>query len=95
MEEPGFGTSYRVHVDAKRRPALPAAVLAAAGLADSRELVVRVDGLGRLVLEDPTILLAEFQSAVTRGKAAAGFKGSLAGDLVADRAADGDTARSA
>lgn len=93
MAKLGFGTSYRVRVDAKRRPTLPAAVLATAGLADSRELVVRADGPGRLVLEDPTILLAEFQSAVARGKAAAGFQGSLAEDLVADRAADGDTAR--
>ena len=93
MEMVGFSTSYRVHVDAKRRPTLPAAVLAAAGVSGSRELVVRADGLGRIVLEDPAILLAEFQSAVARGKAAAGFQGSLAEDLAADRAAEEDTAR--
>jgi bifunctional DNA-binding transcriptional regulator/antitoxin component of YhaV-PrlF toxin-antitoxin module len=91
METTGSSAGYRVRVDAKRRPTLPAAVLAAAGVTDSRELVVRADGPGRLVLEDPAILLAEFQAAVARGKAAVGFVGSLAEDLGADRAADADT----
>jgi len=84
----GIAGGYRVRVDAKRRPTLPAAVMDAAGLAGSHELVVRADGPGRIVMEDPTVLLAEFQSAVARGKAASGFHGSLAEDLAADRAAD-------
>ena len=62
------GSWWRVQVDAKRRPTLPAAVIEAAGLPGSRELVVRADGPGRTVLEDPAVLLAEFQSAVARGK---------------------------
>lgn len=83
-------TAYRVHVDAKRRPTLPAAVLTDAGLSASRDLVVRADGRGRIILEDPTVLLSEFQTAVARGKNAAGFVGSLVSDLVADRAVDAE-----
>ena len=88
MSTVGISGGYRVRVDAKRRPTLPAAVIEAAGLSDSHELVVHTDGPGRIVLEDPAVLLAEFQSAVARGKAATGFHGSLAEDLAADRAAD-------
>jgi len=87
----GVSGGYRVRVDAKRRPTLPAAVIEAAGLVGSRELVVHADGPGRIVMEDPAVLLAEFQSAVARGKAAAGFHGSLAEDLADDRAADPST----
>ena len=81
-------TSYRLPLDAKRRPTLPAALLAEAGIDATHELVARADGPGRVVLEDPLSVLAAFQAAVVEGKRLHGFEGSLADDLLADRAAD-------
>lgn len=81
-------SSYRLPLDGKRRPTLPAALLAEAGIDATHELVARVDGPGRVVLEDPLSVLAAFQSRVVKGKQARGFEGSLADDLLADREAD-------
>ncbi len=81
-------SSYRLPLDAKRRPTLPAALLAEAGIDATHELVARADGPGRVVLEDPLSVLAAFQAAVAGGKQLRGFEGSLAEDLLADRAAD-------
>jgi hypothetical protein len=80
--------SFRVGLDAKRRPTLPAALLREAHIDPSHDLIARADGEGRIVLEDPVTLLASFQSAVLAGKAERGETGSLADDLLADRAAD-------
>lgn len=82
------GHSYRIRLDAKRRPTLPHAVLLEAGVDASRELVARADGKGRLVLEDPAVLLSEFQARVARGRAEKGSTGSLADELIAERAAE-------
>ncbi len=82
------GSSYRLPLDAKRRPTLPAALLAEAGIDATHELVARADGPGRLVLEDPLSVLAAFQGRVVEGKQARGFEGLLADDLLADREAD-------
>lgn len=81
-------TGYRVRVDGKRRPTLPAALLAEAGIDVTHDLVAHADGLGRIVLEDPLALLAAFQDDVLAGKGAHGTDGSLVADLLADRAAD-------
>jgi hypothetical protein len=75
-------------VDDKRRPTLPAALVREAGVEGVRELVARVDGPGRIVLEDPATLLSAFQAKVARGRAEAEAGVSLADQLDADRAAD-------
>jgi len=80
--------SYRVRVDTKRRPTLPSALLAEAGIDATHELVAHVDGRGRIVLEDPLVVLAAFQDSVARGMREAGQSGSLVEELLADRAAD-------
>ncbi len=82
---------YRVHLDGKRRPTLPAALLADAGLSSTRELVARTDGTGRVILEDPLAMLARFQRAVAAHKHNHGMTTSLVDDLIADRAADPST----
>jgi hypothetical protein len=84
----GFTVGYRVQVDAKRRPTLPAALLAEARIDPSHELVARADGLGRIVLEDPLAVLASFQADVLAGKSRLGNQGSVVEELLADRAAD-------
>lgn len=88
MSTMGFSPAYRVHVDAKRRPTLPAALLAEAGIDATHELVARADGHGRIVLEDPLEILAAFQNSVADGMRDLGTTGSLVDDLLADRAAD-------
>ncbi len=84
----GFSNGYRVHVDAKRRPTLPAALLAEANIDPSHDLVAHADGLGRIVLEDPLAVLAAFQDDVLAGKAEQGIDTCLVEDLLADRVAD-------
>jgi hypothetical protein len=92
MDTVGFSTGYRVHVDSKRRPTLPAALLAEAKIDASHDLVAHADGLGRIVLEDPLAVLAVFQDDVLAGKAEQGNDTSLVADLLADRAADSSAA---
>jgi bifunctional DNA-binding transcriptional regulator/antitoxin component of YhaV-PrlF toxin-antitoxin module len=87
----GYSTGYRVRVDAKRRPTLPAALLAEAGIDTTHELIARSDGRGRIVLEDPLEVLAAFQNSVAEGMREVGESGSLVDDLLADRAADAST----
>ena len=58
-------TSYLVRLDGRRPPTLPSALLEEAGImAGSQELVARVDGPGRVILEDPTALLQALQKSV-------------------------------
>lgn len=83
-----FTAGYRLHLDAKRRPTLPPALLDEAGIDPTHELVAHADGRGRVVLEDPMIVLSAFQAAVTDGLRQHGQVGSLVDDLLADRAAD-------
>jgi bifunctional DNA-binding transcriptional regulator/antitoxin component of YhaV-PrlF toxin-antitoxin module len=87
-ESPHPIRSFNVSVDDKRRPTLPAALVREAGVEGVRELVARVDGPGRIVLEDPATLLAAFQAKVAQGRAGAGGGVSMADRLAADRAAD-------
>lgn len=74
--------------DAKRRPTLPSALLEEAGIDTSHEVVARVDGPGRVVLEDPLVLLAAFQAEVANELAATGYQGDLSDELIAERAAE-------
>ena len=80
--------TFRVRLDGKRRPTLPAELLRIAHLESARELVAYADGVGRIVLEDPAAGLASFQALVRSGLADTGFEGDLAEDLLADRASD-------
>jgi hypothetical protein len=88
MKTVGFGTGYRVRVDGKRRPTLPAALFAEAGIDPTHELIAHTDGEGRITLEDPMVVLAGFQAAVAAGLHETPEMGSLVEDLLEDRAAD-------
>ena len=82
-------TSYPVRLDERRRPTLPTALLQEAGIsADVHELVARVDGPGRLVLEDPSTLLLNLQKNVAKSKIELGIHGSLVDQLLDDRMND-------
>lgn len=88
MSAVSMSPGYRVRIDAKRRPTLPAALLDEAQIDATHELVAHADGLGRIVLEDPLAVLAAFQDDVLAGKTAMGNDTSLVSDLLADRAGD-------
>lgn len=80
---------FRIRLDERRRPTLPPALLEQAGIAtDAHDLVARVDGPGRVVLEDPAALLAALQNKVRAGKLANGIDGDLAELLLAERATE-------
>ena len=83
-------TSYRLVLDAKRRPTLPAQLLRDAELPEAKELVARVVGPGRIVLEDPKAALGRLQAAVAEGKRAKGFDASLESALLESRAEDAE-----
>lgn len=78
----------RLRLDGKRRPTLPQSLLDAAGVGPGQDLVARVEGPGRIVLEGAATVLAGLQAAVRSGKETHGSTGSLADKLLADRAAD-------
>ena len=80
--------TYRIRLDGKRRPTLPGALLRLANLEGTRELIAHAEGVGRIVLEDPAVALAEFQAVVAAGTRATGFGGDLAEDLLEDRRRD-------
>jgi bifunctional DNA-binding transcriptional regulator/antitoxin component of YhaV-PrlF toxin-antitoxin module len=82
-------TGHRLRFDAKRRPTLPSALLEEAGIDTSHEVVAYVDGPGRIVLEDPLVLLAAFQAEVAKELAETGYQGDLSHELIAERATDG------
>lgn len=91
MNEPSLFhvTSYPVRLDGRRRPTLPSALLEEAGIkAGSQELVARVDGPGRVVLEDPTALLSTLQKSVAARKHERHIRGSLVDRLLEDRRDD-------
>ena len=83
-----FATGYRLRFDAKRRPTFPSSLLEDAGIDPSHEVVAHVEGPGRVVLEDPLVLLAAFQAEVARELEETGYTGDLADELIADRAAE-------
>ena len=91
MSEPllSFATSYPVRLDDRRRPTLPSALLEEAGIAAGpRELIARVEGPGRVVLEDPIALLAALQKTVTASKLERKIRGSLVDHLLDERKND-------
>lgn len=82
-------TSYRVRLDSRRRPTLPTALLAAAGIDDAgAELIARVEGPGRVVLEDPLALLREVQATIAAEMAERHDTCDLAMELIAQRQLD-------
>ncbi|WP_459642073.1 hypothetical protein [Kineococcus sp. NUM-3379] len=54
-------TTYPVRLDAKRRPTLPAELLAEAGVSPESELVASTDGAGRIVVETREALVARIR----------------------------------
>lgn len=91
MNEPllSLVTSYPVRLDDRRRPTLPSALLEEAGItAGTHELVARVEGPGRVVLEDPIALLADLQKSVAEIKRKRNVRGSLVDHLLEDRRND-------
>ena len=84
-----FATSYPVRLDNRRRPTLPSALLEEAGIMlGSQELVARVDGPGRVVLEDPAALLAALQETIAVNKRTRKIRGPLVDHLLHDRRED-------
>ena len=82
-------TSSLVRLASRRRPTLPSALLEEAGImAGSQELGARVDGPGRVVLEDPTALLGALQKSVAANKSERRLQGSLVDRLLEDRRDD-------
>ena len=90
MTSPAVGlNTYKVHLDERRRPTLPPALLAEAGIAPgAHEMQAWVDSRGRLVLEDPLALLSSLQDEVADGKARMSVGGELVDHLLAERASD-------
>lgn len=81
--------SYRVHLDDRRRPTLPAALLLEAGIdANIQELVARSDGPGRMILEDPLAQLLALQDAVAMEMSGRSDTRDVALDLIQERRAD-------
>ena len=80
--------TFRVKVDAKRRPTLPQSLLDAAGVGGGQDLIAHLETPGRIVLEGPATVLARLQAAVRAGKDERGVTASLADELLAERAAD-------
>lgn len=80
--------TFRVKVDAKRRPTLPQSLLDAAGVGDGQDLIAHLEAPGRIVLEGPATVLARLQAAVRAGKDERGITASLADELLAERATD-------
>jgi hypothetical protein len=84
-----FGASYRVRLDSRRRPTLPTALLDEAGIDDDgTELIARVEGPGRIILEDPLSLLREVQATIAAEMAASHDTTDLAMELIAERRLD-------
>lgn len=83
------GFSVNGYFRGRRRPTLPSALLEEAGIAmGPRDIVARVDGPGRVVLEDPTTLLADLQKSVATSKLEKKIRGSLVNRLLKDRQND-------
>ncbi len=59
-----------------------------AGIDTSHEVVAHVDGPGRVVLEDPLVLLTAFQAEVLKELEENGYTGDLCDELIAERAAE-------
>ena len=81
-----FETSYRVRLDSRRRPTLPSALLDEAGIDDEGvELIARAEGPGRIVLENPLLLLREVQAAIAVEMVDNSDTTDLAMELIAER----------
>lgn len=85
MESP---VSFRLRLDEKRRPTLPQSLLDAASVGPGQDLVARLEGPGRIVLEGTAVVLAGLQAAIRSGRESRGSTRPLADALLADRAAD-------
>ena len=82
-------TSFVVHLDSRRRPALPLGLLAAAGIpASTTGLLAYTDRRGRIILEDPISALDALNILVMEDMGDHGFAGTLEDDLYAERASD-------
>lgn len=84
-----FTTTYPIKLDHRRRPTLPIALLEEAGIsAGGYELIARVEGPGRVVLEDPRASLAALQEDLAAKKRSRNITGSLVDRLLEDRQND-------
>ena len=79
---------WPVALDAKRRPTLPVALLAEAGIAAGEPLVARAGGDGVIVLETRAALRRRLQERYAEGRRRTGRSGSPVEELLAERAAD-------
>lgn len=82
---------YVLRLDAKRRPTLPAALLAEAALKPDSELIARADGAGRIVLETAEAVKRRVRDRAVAGRARTGRTESAVDSLLVDRATDRST----
>lgn len=86
--QPVEGASWEVALDSRRRPTLPAELLAAAHVAPDERLVARPDGDGRIVLETRAAIRTRIRARFKEERAREGRKGSAVEELLAERRRD-------
>lgn len=80
--------SWEVALDSRRRPTLPAELLAAASVHPDDRLIARADGEGRIVLETRAALRSRVRARAQEVRAHEGGKGSAVDELLAERRRD-------
>lgn len=75
-------------MDSRRRPTLPAELLAAASVHPDDRLVARADGEGRIVLETRAALRSRVRARAQEERAHEGGKASAVDELLAQRRRD-------
>lgn len=81
--------AFRLNLDQRRRPTLPASLLEEAGIsAETNSLIGYSDRKGRIVIEDPMAALEELGEQVLAGMRERGNTLSLLDDLLQERASD-------
>jgi bifunctional DNA-binding transcriptional regulator/antitoxin component of YhaV-PrlF toxin-antitoxin module len=82
--------SFKLNLDDRRRPTLPAELLQSAGIDPSSVLLAYTDVVGRIILEAPDSALEALRKQIAEDKAEIGFAGSLLDELFASRAEDAE-----
>ncbi len=75
-------------MDSRRRPTLPADLLAAAQVNPDDRLVARADGDGRILLETRSAIRARIRARFKEDRARDGRTGNAVEELLADRRRD-------
>jgi hypothetical protein len=87
-DHPPYDVSWEVALDSRRRPTLPAELLAAAHVDPDERLVARPDGEGRIVLETRAAIRARIRARFMEDRAREGRTGSAVEELFEERKRD-------